>query len=858
MRLYRTLLRVYPRAFRSEYGREMEEIFRTRRLEASGLGVVTLWIEALADVVTNAIRVHLDHLRVDLVAAFRALHHARGFAVTAILVAALGTGAALTTFSVADHVLVRPLPFPQSDHLVMAWQDQSARGYSRMELSVGNYMDWKARSRSFDGFAAFTSNPVNLVGHGSPERLDATFVTPDVFATLGVQAAAGRSLVAADGNPQDTTAVVLSDSVWRTKFGGEQIVGREINLDGMRHVVVGIMPPHFQFPTRETDLWLPFLLRPDDDRSNVYLRTVARLRPGVTLDQARGELRVIAAQLEQEYPDANAQTSATVHLLRDQVTGQQRTLLVTLVSAAICLLLIACLNLANLLLARSLVRQRELAVRTAMGASGERLMRQLLVESFVIAVAGGAIGVALAYIATPLVARLVPTTMPIPDAPSLDLRMLLIAGALTCGTALIFGAIPALRAMRQASASGLRDNHRTGSSRHTERLRGGLVIAEIAATVALLVASGLLARATWNVMSIDPGFRAEGVLTARTTLPFPAYAATARRQQFYDHVLDGVRAIPGVTNAAYTSFLPMVMRGGIWAVTFNTPKDPPAGAVSLRLVTPGYFATMGIPIIAGRDIAVSDTMESPLVAVVSASFVRRHWSGQDPIGRRVFIGPFERTVVGVAGDVRVRGLERESEPQLYVASRQVPDGALAFYAPKDLVVRSTVPPTTLVPALREIVARADPNQPLSDVQLMSDILTADTAGRRTQLYVVIGFAVSAFLLAAIGIHGLLAFSVASRTRDIGVRIALGARPESILAMVLRKGLRLATLGIAIGLVLAFATGRLLQSLLVGVAPGDAGILVAAAALVLVMTLVGSFVPARRATGIDPIAAMRTE
>ena len=319
MRLYRALLRAYPRSFRAEYGRDMEAIFRARRRDASGLGLVTLWCEVMADVAVNATRVHLDQLSLDLRDATRALSHARGFTFTAILVAALGVGATSTAFSVADHVLVRPLPFPDPHRLVMAWQDQSARGYSRMELSVGNYVDWKSRATSFEGFAAFTSTPVNLIGQGSPERLDAAVVTPDTFSILGVPALLGRSLVASDAAEQGEPAVVLSDSLWRSKFAAGDVLGRTVNLDGMPHVVVGVMPSAFQFPTRDIDVWIPFRLVPDDDRANTYLRTVGRLRPGVTLDQARSELRVIAAQLEREHPDANRATSATLHLLRDQV-----------------------------------------------------------------------------------------------------------------------------------------------------------------------------------------------------------------------------------------------------------------------------------------------------------------------------------------------------------------------------------------------------------------------------------------------------------------------------------------------------------------------------------------------------------
>jgi predicted permease len=481
-----------------------------------------------------------------------------------------------------------------------------------------------------------------------------------------------------------------------------------------------------------------------------------------------------------------------------------------------------------------------------------------LTESLLIAFAGGVLGVLLALTATPLVAQLVPTALPIADAPSADLRVLAIAALVVLATALGFGAVPALRATRQADASSLRDGTRAGTTRSTERWRETLVVAEIAATVVLLVAAGLLTRALWNVQAIDPGFRADNVLTARTALPLPKYAPTERRQQFYDRVLEDVRALPGVTGAAYASFLPMVMRGGIWPVTLGGRDDPEAGTVSLRMITPGYFDTMGIPLVRGRDVATGDTMQAPFVAVVSASFANRHWPGQDPVGRRFFVAFFERTVVGVAGDVRVRGLERDSEPQVYLPSRQVPDGGLIFYAPKDLVVRASVPVASLVPAVRNIVVAADPEQPLSDVRLLSDIVAGDIAGRRAQLFVVLGFAAIAFALAAFGVHGLLSFAVSSQTRDLGVRIALGARPRWILGMVLRRGVLLSVIGLVLGVTMAAGAGQVLESLLAGVNPREPGVFVAAAVLVLVMTVGGALFPARRAARIDPIMAIRVE
>jgi predicted permease len=865
MGLYRLLLHVYPRSFRAEYGDEMCAIFAQRQRSAAGVGVrLLLWLEALGDVVANAMRVHADLLAQDLRYTVRALARSRGFAATAILVSALGIGATTAAFSVADHVLLRPLPFPESDRLVKLWLDQSFRGYPRLELSPANYLDWKRLATSFDGMAAYNVRFANLVGHGDPERLDATLVTPDTFAVLQVQAARGRTLTSADDRDDAAPAAVLSDTLWRSKFGADpNILGRAIVLDDTSFVVVGIMPAGFEFPSRDIDVWLPLRFSPESlrDRADWYLQAVGRLRRSVTLAAAQSEMRVIAAQLEREYPRENARTSATVHLLRDQVSVQARTMLIVLVAASVCMLLIACVNLANLMLARALARQREMAVRAAIGAGWERLVRQMLTESLGLAVVGGALGVLLAVAATPLISRLVPTTLPIADVPSVDLRMLALAAMVTLCTGVGFGVLPALRVTRNTDPTSLREGARSGASRATERLRSALVIGEVTASVVLLVAAALLIRALWQVQQIDPGFKADNVLTLRTALPLPKYAETERRQQFYDRVIGGIRALPGVTQAGYSTFLPMVFGGGIWAVSLDGREPPPeeTKAVSLRFITPGYFGAMSIPLLRGRNLDDADSASAPFVAVVSDSFARRFLPGQDPIGRKFFVAFAERTIVGIVGDVRVRGLERDnSEPQVYVPSRQVRDGGLSFYTPKDLVVSASVPVTTLVPAIRQIVAKADPAQPISDVRTLSDVVELQTAARRAQLRVLTAFAAMAFLLAGVGVHGLLAFAVSSRTREIGVRMALGARSTEIVAMVMRRGLWLATVGIALGTVLAFAAGRALQAILAGVSPADPLAFASAAVLTASMAIFGCLLPALRALRVDPVTAIRAE
>jgi putative ABC transport system permease protein len=680
---------------------------------------------------------------------------------------------------------------------------------------------------------------------------------------LGVQAAVGRALTSVDDLEDRPKALVLSHPLWQSRFGGSsRVLGQSVLLNDEPHTIVGVMPPQFNFPSRETAFWAPLRFSPDDmaDRGNWFLNAVARLKDDVPLARARAEMSAIASRLALAFPDTNARNGATVIALRDQVTGQSRLLLWALAGAALCMLLIACTNLASLLLSRALDRHRELSVRAALGAGRERLVRQMLTENLVLAGAGGLVGTGLAALGVPLVSHLVPASMPIPDAPALDARLLVLSVAVTLVTGLVFGVLPAMKLAGSASPQGLNGGARTGAGRSTERLRSVLVVAEVTASLVLLVCAGLLIQALWRVQEVHPGFDPDGVLTLRTSLPVPKYEPTSDRELFYRRVVGEVRAMPGVTHAAYISFLPMVMRGGIWPVTVDGLDEDPNNAhmASLRLVTPGFFDALRVPILSGRDVRDGDTLTTPRVAVVSQSFVERHWPGQNPLGRRVVLAFGDLTVVGVAGDVKVRGLERESEPQVYFSSAQVPDGGLIFYAPKDLVVRSTVPSASLVPQIRAAIARIDPEVPVSDVRPLADIVAADTAARGVQARVLGAFAAMALMLAAVGLHSLLAFSVAARTREIGVRVALGATRAKILRLVLVRGFVLAAVGTAAGTIAAAWAAQALQALLFGVDPGDGRVYGVAIALCLLMTAGGSVVPAIRATRVDPLEAIRTE
>ncbi len=852
---YRILLRFYPSSFRAEYGDEMAAVFAARLEDAGSVGArMRLWVEAVHDVLRHAVPLHMDQLRQDLRWTVRTLVRSPGFALTVVVVAGLGIGANTAVFTTADRVLLRPLPYEEPDRLVRLWE--RVPGYTRMEASPANYRDWREAATSFEGVEAYNSRSANLVGAGEPVRLQGAALSAGLLAMLGVRPVAGRLFEADEDVDGAPGVVLLSWRAWQRDFGGDaRIVGRRILLDDEPHAVIGVLPRAFAFPTAAVDFWTTqrFGAQAFEDRDNNYLYVLARLRPGVTLEQARTEMGAIATRLEASYPVENAATGVTVHRLRDGLPWQTRLLLVGLFGASLCILLVACVNVANLFLARALERREELAVRSWLGAGRGRLVRQLLTESLVLALAGGAVGVALAYACLPMLGRLVPESLPMDTALALDLRVLLFAAGLTAVTGIGFGTVPALRAGGMAAAQ-----LRAGRSGQRDRLGATLVMVEVAASVVLLVAAGLFLRALDEVRSTDPGFRTEGVVTLRTWLAWPRYAETSTRVAFYSRVLDEVRALPGVTHAAYTSFLPMVMGGGIWPVTVPGQDADPArrSAASLRFVTPDYFATLGIPLRQGRDIRDGDTREASFVAVVSESFARRYWPDMDPIGRTFELAFFERTVVGVVGDVRVRGLEQESEPQVYVSYQQVPDGGVPFYAPKDLAVRSSGDPLALVPALRRIVREADAEQPVTDVRLLDEVVALDTAPRRLQARALGAFAAVAFLLAAIGIHGLLSLTASQRSREIGVRMALGAQRHSILTMVLRDAMRLAVPGVLIGGVLGYVAGRSMSAILAGVRPGDALTFGAAIGIAFVMTVVGGLPPALRAARLDPNSVIR--
>jgi predicted permease len=876
MRLYRLLLRLYPAAFRHEYGEELCRLFARHRRDAAGpLALLVLWIGAVADTAANAARVHLDILRQDLRHTSRTLLRTPGFTLTAIVVTALGVGATTAAFTVADHVLVRPLPFRDADRLVKILEGSVRRPANLRgirgtnNVAPANFLSWQEMSSSFAAMGAYGFVSSNLVGSGEPERLDGVSITFDALDITGVRPALGRALMKADDQPGAPCSILISDGFWRRRFGGDaSIVGRTVVLDDESCVVAGVMPRGFAFPTRNTAFWRPLRLENDPgDRGNHFLWVIARLKPGVSRAQAEADLTAVSVTLAGLYPVDNGEVRAVMMALRDEVGDQPRMLIFALVGASACVLLIACTNLASLLIARATARARELAVRTAMGAGRERLVRQLLTESVLLALCGGALGLVIATAAVPLAVKLVPTALPIAEVPGVDWRMLMIAALGTLGTGIGFGVLPAFRAARQASGVGLRDGARTGSSLRTQRVRAGLVVAQVGVSIVLLVCAGLLIRALIRVQTTSPGFNTAGVLTMRTTLPATKYGLQAPRVEFYRRVIEGVRMLPGVTGVAYTSYLPMTMRGGIWPVVLPGRAAGPGSTdtASARYITPEYFRVMEIPLKSGRGFEDTDSLTAQPVAIVSERFVQAYLDGQPPIGRTFQFGPAgQRTIVGVVGEVRVRGLESRSEPQAYLAYQQQRDNTTVGYMPKDLIVKldagraSEEHMGVLAAAIRRIVANADPNQPISDIQPLAAIVDGETTARAVQVRVLGAFAALACLLAAVGLHGLLAFVVSARAREFGVRLALGAEPREILKLVARRGLVLGMAGAAVGVVVAYFAGRWMESLLVGVSPADATTLAVAISVSVGMTLAGSLLPAIRAARTSPTEAMRAE
>jgi putative ABC transport system permease protein len=804
----------------------------------------------------------------DVRFALRTLQSSPGFTAIAVTMLALSIGANTAIFSVVSAVLLRPLPFPEPDRLVLLWENFSAvGGPTRVEASPGDYVSWSERNRSFVGVAGYSLDKFNLTGAGDPEKLTGVRTSGNLFAVLGTQPLLGRVLTAGDEQPEAGPVVVLDERAWRSRFAGDPgVVGRTIHLNGLPHTVVGIVPADFRFPDRTVGLWVPAKLTPTERalRFGYFMYVVARLKPDVTLAQAQADMSVLARQLGREFPLTNGRTDVTVAALHEHLTREARPAMGILLGAVGVVLLIAGANLANLLLTRGAIRIREVAVRQALGATQARVTRQLLTENAVLAAAGATLGVALAVPVLRFLVRLTPAGLPDATVPALDLRVLLFTVGVTLAMVLGFGTAPAFAAARIDLDSAMR----TGGTRGTtarNRLRNSLVVAELALTVVLVIAAGLLMRSYANVLAVNPGFDPRRLLVAETALPPSKYSDTNARAAFISRVTERVMAIPGVTAAGFANFPPFVFKGGRAGIAAEGEPPPPPQDLSRdmaidRVASPGYFRALGVPILQGRDFDERDAGLGVPVAIVNRTLADRRWPKRDPIGRRIKFGNATApgpwlTVVGVVGDVREIGLELPVEPEVYLPTNQG-SGVPPFLWPQYLVVRTAGDPRSVAATVRQAVWSVDPGQAVANIRTMDDIFDAELLNRNTHLTLVGAFALLAFVMASIGLYGVLSYTVAQRLPEIGVRVALGAARSTVVLETLRGAMGLTAVGIALGLGTAGAVSRALEAWLFGVSPLDAPTLAGTAALIAVMALLATVVPATRGASADPCRVLR--
>jgi predicted permease len=800
----------------------------------------------------------LETLAQDARYALRMLRRNPGFAAVAIVTLGLGIGANTAIFSLVNGVLLRPLPYPDPDRLVQVWS-ANPNGIPRNGMSPADFHDIRegALARGVAArMGAYVDDEFTLTGAGEPMRLDAATVTTELFDALGVPAALGRTFAPADED--DTAVVILSDSLWRNRFGASPaILGAAVTIDSKPYTVIGVMPRGFGYPSPDTQVWVP-LARSwrSAPRGAHFLTAVARLPPAVTPDAARTALAEIARRLEAAYPASNRGWGITLLPLDESLTGGVRRALIVLLAAVGCVLLIACANVASLLLARGTARAREMAVRTAMGATRMRVARQQLTESTILGLLGGAAGLVVAYACVEALRGAGGFDLPRLDDVRFDARVFAGATAAALFTGIATGLAPAWRVLRVNPIEPLRGGRSAAPA--AARMRSLLVAAEIALTLALMTGAGLLVRSLAHVARIDAGFDADGVLLGDINLPAASYDAE-RRAAFFDAVLEQVRALPGVTAAGAGGPIPLSGRPGLlrFGLRIEGRPEPPDGRgdrVYVRRATPHYFRAMGIPLVAGRAFTAFDDRDAPPVVIVDETLAARHFPGESPIGRRIRASndPAWREIVGVVGGVRQTRFEDAPEPHLYIPQSQGP------VSPLTLVVRAAGDPAALANTIRDRVRRLDPGVALFDARPLQDVVRGSVAARRFNALVLGSFAALAALLTLVGIYGITAYWVGESIQEIGVRLALGATRGGILALVLGRSLRLALAGIAAGLVLALAGGQAISGLLFGVGAADPATFAVVTVAVLGVVAAASVVPVRRALAIDPAASLRSD
>jgi predicted permease len=792
--------------------------------------------------------------------AFRQMKRNPGFFAVALAALALGIGANTAIFSAVEGVLLRPLPYADPSRLVMVWEEASYLGFSRNNPAAANYVDWRAQNQVFTDMAAMRYSNAAFNGDQAPEQALGRGVTRNFFDVLGVQPVVGRPFTAEEDAAKGKV-VVLSYALWQRRFGGNpSVVGRSILMDGEATTVVGIMPSSFFFPDHQTDYWIPASFTPEDlaRRTRHYLEVVARLKHGVTRERAQRDMEVIAKRLQQQYPDTNANIGAVVVPIRENFAGDTATGLWVLQIAAVLVLLIACSNLANLLLARTAGRRREMAVRVALGASRGQIAAQLITESLLLSLGGGVAGLVVGRLCWSMFKNLVPSQIA-GNGFALNAPVLMFTAAISILAGVFFGIVPALRATDVSLQESLKEGARAGESRGGMRLRDTLVVAQFAMAFALLVGASLMIETLWNLRRVDLGFRSDHLLTMGVPLPDTKYNTNEKLRAFYRDVLDRTRTLPGVKNVGFGSDVPFTSIGDTegYAIEGAPPTLPGQDNDALyREVTAGYLETIGGTLESGRLLEDRDIESGQPVVVINEFLAKRHWPGVDPVGKRLKLtGSKEpwRTVVGVVKDIRERGLLLDMKPAVYVPVNQV-DRPGADY----LVARTSQDPAGMVNALRGAVWAVDADRPVAFIRTMDQLMEENVADRERPMTLLGIFAGLALVLACIGVYGVLAYSVAQRTREIGVRMALGARPLDVTRMILGRGLKLSAVGLIAGAALAGVLGVLLRTLLFGVTPAAPLVYAGTAASLMIVALVACVIPAQRAARVDPVVALRDE
>jgi predicted permease len=843
-------------------GGSPEDSSRAARLQAGGVAQA---MEAMRD---QRGLPWLENLVRDGRHGLRVLRRSPGFTAVALLTIAAGIGANTAIFSLINAVLLRPLPFADPERLVIVWEDLTFAGFPRNTPSVANYVDIKAQSRTLEDLAALDWRSFNLTGDGEPERVEAYGVTANLLPVLGIRPALGRSFTADEDRPESQKVMMFSYGLWQSRYGGDRgIIGRDLLLNNEKYTVVGVLPAGFEFLRKDIGIFVPIAFTREllNNRGRHYLTLVGRLKPGVTLAESQADTQAIMRRIGQEHPleTFNGRLNAVVLPLRDQLAGEVRRPLAVLLVAVGFVLLIACANVANLLLARATKRRKEAAVRTALGAGYARTIAQALTESMLLAVSGSGVGLIFARWSFAFLKRMVPEGMAASTTLELDWRILEFTLLVALLTGLIFGLAPALQIARVNLNEVLKQSGGHADLRSGSRFRSALVITEVALAMLLLVGAALLIQTFFNLRGQYSGLRPQHVLTVRTQLSETRYRELPQRVAFYDQVLAHVKSLPGVVSAGYTTSVPLVWKGGTTSF-IPEGRQPEPGVVydaNYRQISEDYFQTIGIELRQGRSFVKSDDAQSIRVAIINQTMARQFWPGTEALGKRFKLGgpnspaPWT-TIVGIVADVRQMGTDAAVKAEMYFPHRQI--AINAAFIPRDLVLRTSIEPATLAAAVRREIHAIDPNQPISDIRTMDDILSEETAARELGMQLLAAFAGLALLLSMLGIYGVLSYFVAQHTHEIGLQVALGARAGNILGLILKKGMLLAAAGLGIGLVASFALTRLMRILLYEVSANDPRTFASVAALLLAVAFVACYLPARRAMKVDPIVALRYE